>query len=67
MRVETSQSLTDVICADLQGLVASHYNPDLLGFFMRKQTYIACSTLFPLGRSSIKSEKLGSPVLTDKD
>jgi hypothetical protein len=56
-----------VICADLQGLVASHYNPDFLGFFMRKQAHIACTTFLPLGRYGVESEKLGSPVLTDKN
>lgn len=50
------ERLTDVICADFQSLVASHYNSDFLGFFVGKQANITRSTLFPLSRWGIESE-----------
>ena len=55
--------LTDMVRADLQGLVASHDKSNFLGFFMRKQANVSGATLLPFSGCAIEPEKLRSPVM----
>lgn len=53
---------TGVVGADLERLVTSHHEADLLGRLVRQQADVPGSPLLPLGRSRLEAEQLGSPA-----
>lgn len=60
-------ALTDVVRADLEGLVPSHDEPDLSSGGRLEDLDLSGSTLLPLGRRLVESEQLGSPARTRSD
>lgn len=57
MRLE----LTDVVSADLEGLVPPHDETDLSSGGRGEDLDLSGSSLLPLGRGLVESEELGSP------
>jgi hypothetical protein len=53
--------LTQMVCANLERLIASHDETNLLVFFMLEDTHFPGAALLPFGGSSIKPEQFGSP------
>lgn len=60
--VDKIQLLTEVVRTDLQSLVASHNEPNLLGLLVLKQTDVSSATFLPLGRLAVETEELGAPA-----
>ena len=58
--VRPRTALTDVVRANLERLVPSHDQSNLLGLFVLEQTNIARSSLLPLKVGLDESEELGS-------
>lgn len=54
--------LTDVIRADLEGLIASHDKTDLLCFFMAKEANVTSPALLPFSGFRVESEEFSAPV-----
>lgn len=57
-------TLTVVVGADLEGLVAAHDEADLLGLLVLEQSDVTGAALLPLGRVGNESEQLGAPGKT---
>ena len=52
---------TGVVRADLERLITSHNEADLLGRLVREQTNVACPSFLPFRRGRLESEQLGTP------
>ena len=55
--------LTEVIRADLEGLIASHHETNFLGLLVLQQTDVARTTLLPLRRLGREPEELRPPMV----
>ena len=53
---------TEVVRANLEGLVASHHETNLLGFLVLEETNVSSSSFLPLGRATIETEEFGTPI-----
>ena len=53
--------LTEVIRADLEGLIASHHETDFLGLLVLQQTDVARTALLPFRGLSREPEELRPP------
>jgi hypothetical protein len=53
---------TEVVCADLEGLITSHDEADLSRAGVLEQLDVARPTFLPLGRGRVKAEELSAPT-----
>ena len=56
------ETRTEVVRANLEGLVASHHETNLLGLLVLEETNVASSSFLPLGRATVETEELGTPM-----
>lgn len=67
MEQYVKQVRTHVVCADFEGLVTPHDEPDFLGLLVTEQADFPGTSLLPFLRATIEPEELGAPACVIDD